>query len=257
MARLPAPPGPPPANYRPPGSPPPMAGSAVPPPRSNQPSTSSPDGISAGGVVAIALVALLVGAVAGFFVGRAAETGERVLVAPPLTSPSTATSRPPGDTVPQGPAGAPPSTDLDPSTIGTLDEPIPFGQAYVLGLYEIEVVAADVDAGPELAAFDELNPPAPEGRQHVLVEIAVRFTDRDGLGNPAQLPFFLTDGSGEWRDFEATCGQIPDPLVDAGLLEMGDEAVGNACFTVPAETVDTLVLGTEGFAGPLHFALPR
>lgn len=207
-------------------------------------------------MIAVALVALLVGGVLGFFVGRAAESGEQSLRLTPLTSPPTSQARPPGDTVPQGPIGGPPSTDLDPSAIGTFDQPIPTGQAYILGLYEIEVISADLDAAAELADFDAINPAPPEGRQHVLVRIAVRLTDRDGLGNPASIPFFLTDGTGEWHDFESTCGRVPEPLIDTGLIEMGDEAVGNACFTVPAETVDDMVLGTDGFAGPLHFALP-
>lgn len=256
MARTPAPPGPPPPHYRPPGT------SA--PPLSTGPLVSSrtavtpppPTGTSPAAVVAIALVALLVGGVLGFFIGRAADADDQAVRLTPLTSPSTPASRPPGDTIPQGSPDSPPGTDLAPAEIGTLDAPIPFGQAYVLGLYEIEVLAADLDAGPELAAFDSLNPAAPEGRQHALVEIAVRFTDRSGLGNPASIPFFLTDGSAEWNDFEAACGSIPDPIVEAGLLEQGDEAVGNACFTVASDAVDGLVLGTEGFAGPLYFALP-
>lgn len=257
MARLPAPPGPPPANFRPPGTTAPLAPSSGPLGRSASQPDPPQSGASPAAVIAVALVALLVGGVLGFFVGRAAESGEQSLRLTPLTSPSTSQVRPPGDTVPQGPSGGTPSTDLDPTEIGTFDQPIPAGQAYILGLYEIEVTGADLDAGPELADFDELNPAAPEGRQHVLVRIAVRFTDRDGLGNPASIPFFLTDGTGEWHDFEATCGRIPEPLVDTGLIEMGDEAAGHACFTVPSETADSMVLGTDGFAGPLHFALPR
>ncbi len=256
MARLPAPPGPPPAHYRPPGAAVPTPGFGTPLPTRSSSAPEPPSGVTAGAVVAIALVALLVGGVVGFFIGRVTESGEQTLRATPLTSPSTPTSRPPGNTIPQSPPGAPPSTDLDPTTIGSFDDPIPFGQAYILGLYEIEVVSADRDAGPELAAFDSLNPAAPDGRNHVLVQIAIRFTDRGGLGNPASIPFFLTDGVGEWRDYEATCGRVPDDLLDAGLIEQGDEVVGNACFTVPADAVGSLVLGTEGFAGALHFALP-
>lgn len=257
MARPPAPPGPPPPHYRPPGSALPTPGFGTPLPSGKTPVPSpAPGGISGVAVVAIALVALLLGGVVGFFAGRAAESGEQTLRSTPLTSPSTPTSRPPGNTVPQAPSGAPPSTDLDPTTIGTIDDPIPFGQAYILGLYEIEVISADRDSASELAAFDSVNAAPPAGRNHVLVKIAVRFNDTDGLGNPASIPFFLTDGAGEWRDYEATCGRIPDDLTESGLLEEGDEAVGNACFTVPSDAVDSLVLGTEGFAGPLHFALP-
>ena len=260
MARSPAPPGPPPPHYRPPGSP------AVPAPtpflgrRDPAPSPQN-EGLGAGAVTAIAIITLLIGIVVGFFAGRAADNDDGAAAAPPLTSPSTApTTRPPGDTIPQSPApdpGAPPSTDLDPTTIGTVEDPIPFGQAYVLGLYEIEVLAVERDAEATLRDFNRSTTAAPDGRQHVLVELAIRFTDSSGVGNPASIPLFLSDGTAQWHDFEASCGAVPDSILATGLIEQGDEATGNACFTVPVEVVDTALLGTEGFSGPVYFALPE
>ncbi len=211
----------------------------------------------------VALATLLLGLVLGFFLGRsyvddqpdATRTTGTVPQNPVTTAP-----RPPGDTIPQtrpdtDPA-SPPATDLEPATIGSFDDPIPAGQAYVLGLYEIEVRDVVRDATASLAEADPSNPAPPPGRQHLLVELSVRFTDATGLGNPASIPFFVSDGSGEWFSFEATCGQVPDALTDVGLIEQGDEAVGSVCFTVPSEVADALVLGTEGFAGPVYFALP-
>lgn len=261
MARPPAPPGPPPANYRPPGSPPatslpwdtrPLGQPATTPPTSN--------GASAGAVTAVALVTLLLGLVIGFFLGRVTEADEATRAAPPLTSPSTATSRPPGDTIPQSPPvdpGAPPSTDLDPTTIGSLEDPIPVGQSYILGIYEITVLSAQRDAGEALAAADPSNPPAPEGRQHLIVEVAIALTDPDGIGNPATIPFFVSDGTARWNDFEAACGSVPDSVLGAGVLEAGPELVANVCFTVPSDVVGNLRFGTEGFDGPVYFALPE
>ncbi len=222
-------------------------------------------GLGAGAVTAIAVVTLLIGIVIGFFAGRASEADEPT-VAPPLTSPTTtATTRPPGDTIPQTPSvpqtpsgdlDTPPSTDLDPTTIGTPDDPIPFGQAYVLGLYEIEVLAVERDASSTLADFNGIAIDAPLGRQHMIVEVAVRFTDASGVGNPAAIPLFVSDGTGTWNDYDASCGAVPRSILGAGFIEQGDEAVGNACFTVPSEVADVVMLGTEGFSGPVYFALP-
>lgn len=206
-------------------------------------------------MAAIAVVTLLFGVVVGYFLGRLSD-GPQPSAAPPLTSPTTSSVRPPGDTVPQAPLGAPPATDLEPSSLGSVEDPIPAGQSYVLGLYEIEVRSVDRDAATRLGTFAPGNPLPPPGRNHVLVEIAIGFTDRNGLGNPASIPFFVTDGDDLWYDFDATCGLVPDDLLGVGLLEAGDEAVGNVCFTVPADAVDDLLFGTEGFAGPIHFALP-
>lgn len=213
-------------------------------------------------MTALATLTLLFGILIGFFVGRTyADTSDDVRSAP-LTVPerSTTTARPPGDTVPQNPQGpassAPPGTELEPTTLGSFDNPVPTGQAYVLGLYEIEVLAADRDAGPELVAFDPGNAPPPPGHQHVLVELAVRFTDANGLGSPAAIPFFVSDGSGRWFAFDSTCGHIPDDLAEVGIVEEGDDLTGQVCFTVPGDAADDLLFGTDGFAGPLYFALP-
>ncbi len=267
MARSSAPPGPPPPHFRPPGAPAsgstqpfgglagqPLGGAPAPPAPSN-------DGLGPGAATAIAIITLLIGIVIGFFAGRASESDSSPSAAPPLTSPSTsATSRPPGDTVPQSPGTdpeSPPSTDLDPTTIGTVEDPIPSGQAYVLGLYEIEVLGVERDASSTLAEFNGSAVDAPLGRQHVLVEVSVKFTDATGVGNPAALPLFLSDGTGTWNDFDASCGAVPNSILGAGLIEQGDQATGNACFTVPIEVIDDLLLGTEGFSGPVYFALPE
>jgi hypothetical protein len=211
-----------------------------------------------GAVTAVATVMLLVGLVAGFFIGRAYDDGDDVGTSPVGTVPQAPPrpTPPTGDTIPQQPPSAPPSTDLPPASIGSLESPVPAGQAYVLGLYEIEVRGVDRDAAAALSDHDPSNPAPPAGEQHVLVEVAVRFTDPSGFGSPASIPFFVSDGTGEWSATESTCGSIPQPLTDVGLLQQGDEAVGNVCFTVPASATGDLALGTESFAGPLWFALP-
>lgn len=256
MARPTAPPGPPPPHYRPPGTPPPAP--ELPSTLRPQAPAPAPSGVGPGAVTAVAVVTLLVGLVAGFFLGRAYDDEPSSATAPLTTAPAPRPSTPPrtGDTIPQDPPSAPPSTDLAPEAIGTFESPVPVGQAYVLGLYEIEVRAVDRDATDVLQAHDAGNPAAPEGRRHVLVQVAVRFTDPAGLGNPAAIPFFLSDGTAEWSAFDDRCGVVPDALMEAGLLEQGDEAVGNLCFTVPADVVDDVALGTESFSGPLYFALP-
>lgn len=222
---------------------------------------SAGSGIGPGAATAIAVLTLLVGLVAGFFLGRAygdeesAATSTTGTIAP---SPSTSVprSQPPGDTIPQQAPGAPPSTNLAPSGLGSIEDPIPAGQSYVLGLYEIDVRGVNRDAAAELSGFDPSNPPAPEGEQHVLVEVAVRFTDASGLGSPGTIPFFVSDGDDEWSSLQSDCGRVPGALAETGFIEQGDEAVGQLCFTVPSGAVDALVLGTESFSGPLWFALP-
>lgn len=204
------------------------------------------------------MATLVIGLLMGFFLGRTYESSSTDGASAPLTlPPSPSTTRPPGDTVPQRApeptTSAPPGTELDPATIGSFDDPIPVGQAYVLGLYQIEVTGADRDAGPALAAFDAANPAPPEGQQHVLVELTITAS---GFGSPASIPFFVSDGTGQWFAFESSCGRIPSDLADVGFVDAGDEVTGQVCFTVPSDAVEQLVFGTEGIAAPLYFALP-
>ncbi len=205
------------------------------------------------------MATLVIGLLVGFFLGRTYESSaaDDAASAPLTLPPAPSTTRPPGDTIPQTApepsTSMPPGTELDPATIGSFDDPIPVGQSYVLGLYEITVLGVDRDAAPELSAFDAGNPSPPAGQRHVLVELSVRAS---GFGSPAQIPFFVSDGSGQWFSFEGSCGNVPDDLAEIGFVEDGDEATGQVCFTVPSEAVDQLVFGTEGIAAPLYFALP-
>lgn len=220
---------------------------------------TGPSGIGPGAATAVAVLTLLIGLVAGFFLGRAYDGGDAVATRTTGTiapSPAPQPGRPPGDTVPQHAPGTPPATDLEPDSLGSIDDPIPAGQAYVLGLYEIEVRGVVADATETLAEHDRTNPPPPPGQQHLLVEVEVRFTDASGLGSPGSIPFFVSDGDRQWSSQDARCGRVPDSLLATGFIEMGDEAVGQVCFTVPSDAVSDLVLGTESFAGPLWFALP-
>lgn len=261
MSRSPAPPGPPPPNYRPPGAPAraphPLLGAPLEQVGADQ---RGPSGAGPGAVTAVAVTTLLLGLVVGFFLGRIAEGDGVRSSAPPLTSPASSTTRPPGDTIPQRPPGdpgAPPSTDLDPETIGTIDDPIPAGQAYVLGLFEIEVRRVDRDADATLQEFDPVNPPPPAGSQHLIIEVAVRSTDGSGLASASSIPLFVGDGESRWTDVEAQCGIVPDSILDTAPLPGGEQVVANSCFTVPIDVVDDVLLGTEGVNGALYFELPE
>ena len=255
MARTPPPPGPPPPHYRPPGTP---LGAPA-PPRVPAPAADPPTGVGPGAVLATAIATLLLGMVVGFFLGRLDGDDASQTVAAPLTT-TTATSPStvdrPGDTVPPSPTTtSPPGSELDPATIGSFDDPIPVGQAYILGIFEITVLDADLDAEAALDAHDPGNPAPDPDEQRVLVRLQVRLTD-DTTASLAGIPFVVGDGTATWSAFEAGCGSVPEDLLLSRPFAGGEQVTGNLCFTVPADAVDGLALATEGFAGPVWFALP-
>lgn len=205
------------------------------------------------------VAAVLIGAIGGFFTGRAYERDATASPDPATTRATTATTRPPGDTIapsptPSGPTSTAPTTSIEPSTLGSEDDPIPLRQAYVLGDYQIEVIAADLDAFAALAAHDPGNPAPAEGSRRVLVEVTITYVG-SAVGNTATIPFFLTDRTATWNDIDAGCGNVPDNVLEGGTLGPGDDFTGHTCFTVPVDAGDDLLFGTEGFAGPVHFAI--
>ena len=167
----------------------------------------------------------------------------------------------PGDTIPPaaptttGPDGQPPQTSIAPSSIGTVDDPVPVGQAFVNGLYELRVDGATYDADEVLAESNPAHADAPAGQQRVLVELTVSYLEDFGFINTSGLFLSASDGSRTWLDFEADCGPVPDSVLDGLVVEAGESVTGNACFTVPVD-VDPLYLTADGFDGPLYFALP-
>lgn len=265
MARTPEPPGPPPAHYRPPGTSPSPSTKLLGQPLGQNPSPPPPtpsSDIRFGAVVALAVAALLIGLVGGFFLGRATdssadETGQQF--GPPVVDSTTSTSRPPGDTIPQEPppSSVPPATELEPTIIGTPDQPIPVGQGYVVGDIEITVDGVDYDANETIREYAPSNPPPPDGQQNLLVSITIEFLGPGEPINTGYLPFALATRTREWSDLDATCGAVPDSLYDGKTIAEGDAATGNTCFTVPIPaTEQELFITTEGFDGPIYFALP-
>lgn len=201
---------------------------------------------------------LIVGLVFGFFIGRASEDSTESSAAPATTTPPTTEST--GGTIPPIPPtstspSAPPSTDLEPEVIGTGDDPIAVGEPYVLGVFEVTVHQAELDAADTLDQHDPSNPPSPEGYNRVLVEVTIRFTESDGFTDTSYLPFEVRAGEDVWTDLDAGCGNVPQSLLSGVLLGPNESATGNLCFTVPSDRVDELLLTTEGFAGPVYFAL--
>lgn len=169
---------------------------------------------------------------------------------------STSSTLATGGTIPPNTTtSSPPSTELDPDVIGTVDDPIPLGEPYILGVFEVTVNGADFDAADTLADHDATNPAPPAGERRVLIEVTIRFVESRGFTDTAYLPFEVRSGSDAWTDLDAGCGNVPDSMLTGVLLGPGDAATGNLCFTVPEEQAEDVLLTTEGFAGPVFFAL--
>jgi hypothetical protein len=144
------------------------------------------------------------------------------------------------------------------SETGAVDNPIQIGQRYILGAgWTVRVVEVDEDAGDVVVDESPLNEPPGPNESYVLVTLEMTFTEPGFLGQPQDVLLSLRDAGGtRFFAFEYSCGRIPDPLTGFSEVSEGQSITGNACFAVPANLVDDMVLVAEVLAGEaVHFAL--
>ncbi len=141
---------------------------------------------------------------------------------------------------------------------GAVENPVPIGQRYILGAgWTFQVLDVLYDAGDLVVSESPLNEPPGPNEAYVLISIEMTFTEPGYLGQPQDVLLSLRDAEGNrFFAFEYSCGRIPDPLTGFSEVSEGQSITGNACFAVPADRVDAMVLVAEVLAGePVHFAL--
>jgi hypothetical protein len=145
---------------------------------------------------------------------------------------------------------------------GSRRKPVPFGQTAVLSIGEsdpawsIRVLEFTPDATSAVLAENQFNDPPVAGRQFAMVRIEATY---QGLEEPAMLTrdvrFVAVDESNLTYDLDDSCGVIPDALDEYGEVYAGGVLVGNLCWSVATEHIDSLVLGlSPAFgSGPPYF----
>lgn len=253
------PPGPPPRGYRYPQD----TGSGVagpygaPPSPAPQPRPGRRP--SAATTVFVGIVALLLGLIIGFQLGGGGDGDQSA------SSTGGSLELPPADdtdapTVTTAPATtAPPDTGGGPATepLGTRDNPVPVGQGWILGIWQLEVITADLDATDTVVGASDRNPDPAEGDRYVLVEVELTLADdlfvfaddfRPGIES--------ADGTVIEPAFEPCGPDVPSDFYDQGRLSVEDPVRGNLCFAVPADLGDDLLLTTDGVGDTTtYFAL--
>jgi hypothetical protein len=196
----------------------------------------------------IAISALLV---AGCDSGPAAESGDTIVAAPPV-------STTPAPTPPQEPATTPeaapePSGD---TALGTRANPAPFGATAQIGDWQVTLLTVDLDAEERVLAENMFNDRAPEGFRHILIEVEATYVGSDS-GDPFwDLSWKLVGNRG--NTFEDSCGVIPTPLRDGGETFPGGAVTGNICVVAPEDQLAGGAVIAEGLfrESRTFFSLP-
>ena len=133
---------------------------------------------------------------------------------------------------------ATPTPTTDPSLGTKRSNPIPYGQKFQAGVFDMQIAAVDTDAWPEIRAENQFNDPPASGYRFVMwtikVENARGSTDEtEWISDSA---FKLVGSRGvkyqTYRE-ENRCGIIPNELADS--LYRGGSTEGNVCFAVPTD----------------------
>lgn len=252
--RTPIPPGPPPRGYRPPGAPP--IGSIGPLGSGHTADKTVVVQPGRHGVaVFVGIVALLVGIVIGYLLGDGGDgDGEAASgsVTTEATSVPTVTTTAPTSS-PTSEGGG--SGSVEP--LGTLENPIPVGQAWILGIWQLRVTDVDTDATQTVLDASPRNPIPAADATYVLVEIELTLVDDQFVFAADFFPGLATADGTPLPDEFRPCGPlVPDDFFEEGRLLRDEPVSGNLCFEVPLDAVDGLLLTTDGIGGATtYFAL--
>jgi hypothetical protein len=200
-------------------------------------------------VALVTVVALLAGLAIGVALGlRMDRDAERSLPSAPVTDPA------PGG--PQGPLGPFVDEGAPDDHLGSATNPVPLRTTYILGGYSLQVLAADAEAGPEIAALSDFNVAPAPGQAYLLVTVELTY-DGPISGNPLQVLLSAEDASGAtYLEHRNSCGRIPDPLSAHADMAPGESVVGNVCFAVPESRLEDMALVAEVLAGfPVRYRL--
>jgi hypothetical protein len=142
------------------------------------------------------------------------------------------------------------TTTEPPPEFGSRRRPLPFGETAVLSIGESDpawtfrVLEFTADATGAVLGENQFNDPPAPGRQFAMVRVEAIY---EGLEEPAILTrdvtFVAVDASNLTYDHDDDCGVIPDGLDEYGEVYAGGVLVGNLCWSVSTEHIDSLLLG--------------
>ena len=152
------------------------------------------------------------------------------------------------------PATEVPATEAP--SAGTRDNPLPIGAAVTVGDWEVTVTAVNQNAADVAAAENQFNDPPAEGSNFVLIGIKATYSGADSgtfwVDNTSKVL-----GAGG-NTFDANCGVVPNPIMDAGETFPGATIESNMCFSVESAQLDgaTLIIEPSFSSGDrVFFAL--
>ena len=116
--------------------------------------------------------------------------------------------------------------------------PIPYGQKFEAGNFDMQITGVDEDAWPEILAENQFNDPPDTGYRYVMWTINVE-NKRGSVDDDLYISDYSFNVVGSLgvkyptSDLKSYCGVIPEDL--SASLYLGGTTEGNVCFAVPID----------------------
>jgi hypothetical protein len=195
--------------------------------------------IIAGGVFVLLIV------LAGIFgetddaTDEASDTSTTAATDEPTSSASVTTSSEPAETTTTTTAT---TTTVPPTEGGTMDDPVPAGEWFPVGEWQIAVAGTDTEATEAVLTENQFNEPPAEGNRFVVWRVAVTNLGSEPTQPAIGLSFSSVGPSAVAYDYEATCGVVPDELSSFRTLYPGGTIEGNLCWEVTDSDAESLLM---------------
>lgn len=134
--------------------------------------------------------------------------------------------------------------------LGSQSDPVPLGEAFAVGDWEITINSVQPDATEVIAGHDPENPSPTEGAQYVLVDLTAAYVGSDADGALPDFELKVVSSSGaEHYAYDTWCGRVPEEFDALTQVLPGEEVTGNVCVEVPAADVSGMLIAVEPWAG--------
>lgn len=147
------------------------------------------------------------------------------------------------------------------STLGTRENPAPFGSTVVIdtfegSVWEVTAAAPNLNATADVKAANQFNPDPAPGNQYAILPVTVTYVGEES-GRPFDLSFTYVSPAGQ--SYEGAFVAMDGQLSDVAELYKDASGTGNVIIEIPAEGAEQGTWGVEYIFGdePIFFGAPK
>lgn len=118
---------------------------------------------------------------------------------------------------------------------GTRENPLPLGDSFAYGDWEVTVNEVTFNADDQIAAENQFNDPAPEGYSYALINAAITYTGDDSESPALGTDIAYVTATGETISSWDSFAVVPDALDSTTELYNGGTESGNVALAIPED----------------------